>query len=114
MGQKDLQQSSQNITKHWKTSQIQENGRIAVANQPQTSWLIGNKGLRFGKGGVPADGMGLGGAAGVRWHKASHIIEKMGGMFFTVTVNGKAVSGIQVLRPGDAIVVGKSAFVYTV
>lgn len=108
------QLSAEDLEKVRRSMRVQENGRIAVANQPQTSWLIGNKGLRFGKGGVPADGMGLGGAAGVRWHKESHIIEKMGGMFFTVTVNGKAVSGIQVLRPGDAIVVGKSAFVYTV
>jgi hypothetical protein len=91
----------------------EEGGRIALASEPQTSWLIGNKGLRFGKGGVPATGMGLGGSAAVKWNGKAHVVEKLGGLFFTLRVNGRDVSGQCVLQAGDAIIVGKTSFVYT-
>lgn len=93
---------------------MEENGKIALADQPQTSWLIGKAGLRFGGGGVPAAGMGLGGSAGVKWTGKCHVIEKLGGLFFTLTVNGKEVKGSCVLKPGDTIMVGKTAFSYLV
>ena len=93
---------------------LEETGRIALASEPQTSWLIGNKGLRFGKGGVPAAGMGLGGAATVKWSGEAHVVEKLGGIFFTLRVNGRDVSELCVLEIGDSIIVGKTSFVYTV
>ena len=97
-----------------KMVKVQESGRICVAGQPQTSWLIPKSGIRFGKGGVPADGMGFGGSAAVKWNGKAHQIEKLGGLFFTLTVNGEDVSGARVLKPGDVIMVGKSAFSYAV
>ncbi len=107
------QLSQEDLTNVKRMMRMEEQGRIALASEPQTSWLIGKSGLRFGKGGVPAAGMGLGGSAAVRWTGKCHVVEKLGGLFFSVTVNGAAVSGARVLSPGDAIVVGKTAFVYT-
>ncbi len=91
----------------------QEHARIALANEPQTSWSIGNHGLRFGKGGVPASGMGLGGSARIEREGAALFIEKLGGLFFKITVNGEPVTERRSLQSGDAIVVGKTAFIYT-
>jgi hypothetical protein len=91
-----------------------ENARIEVVNQPQDSWLVGKKGLHFGKGGVPADGMGIGGAAYIRWSGKSHFVEKLGGLFLAVAVNGKRIKKATMLSPGDLVVVGKTAFRYRV
>ena len=106
--------SADDLEKVRRMMRLEESGRVALASEPQTSWLIGNKGLRFGKGGVPASGMGLGGSAAVKWNGKAHMVHKLGGLFFTLTVNGRDVSESCVLQIGDAIVVGKTAFVYTV
>jgi hypothetical protein len=57
--------------------------------------------------------MGLGGSAAVKWNGKAHVVEKLGGLFFTLRVNGRDVSGQCVLQAGDAIIVGTTSFVYT-
>ena len=94
-------------------AQLQELGRI-VAVVGGGEWLIGGNGLLFGKGGIKIDGAGIGGAVRVVWNGKSHEVEKLGGLFFTVTVNGEAIKGSVVLEPGDSLGFGKSQFVYQV
>ena len=93
---------------------IAENGRIEVVNQPQDSWLIGKETLNFGKGGVPASGMGIGGSARIEWNGKVHTIMKHSGVFLSVKLNGIEVKKPTPLTNGDLLVVGKTAFRYRV
>ena len=95
-----------------KLAHLEESGRLV---DPHTgdSWRIGKNGIRFGKGGVAIEGAGIGGTAMLKWNGAAHEIEKTGGMFFVLKVNGTEVKK-RALSPGDQVCVGKSEFVYEV
>jgi hypothetical protein len=94
-------------------ARIKELGRI-VAVVGSGEWEIGNGGLVFGKGGIEISGSGIGGAVRVSWNGKAHELQRLGGLFFTVTVNDAIVKGKLVLSPGDSLQLGKSQFIYQV
>ena len=77
-------------------------------------WKLGTDELRFGKGGNPLDGAGIGGSVLIQWSGSGHVLTRCGGLFFTVTVNGTKVSDSRALQPGDTLVMGRTEFTYTV
>ena len=85
-----------------------------VQSDTGDSWRIGDEGLNFGKGGIAIEGAGFGGSAVLRWAGNAHVIHREGGLFFNLTVNGTKVTEPKSLQPGDQLVVGKTAFTYTV
>jgi len=95
-----------------KLAHLEESGRI-VAPQTGDVWRVGKDGLDFGKGGIEIVGKGFGGSARVQWNGSAHKIEKLGGMFFTVKVNGIEIQTCE-LSPGDQIMIGKSEYIYEV
>ena len=96
-------------------NQIQrETGAVVVHRGTGTSHAIGADGMDFGKGGIPIDGAGFGGAARVAWNGSAHTIQKTRGVLFSVTVNGHKVDDARALEPGDVITLGKSHFTYQV
>jgi len=92
-------------------ARIKQTARL-VATETGDTYKIGEGGLRFGKHGLTISGGGLGGSARIDWEGAAHVIEKMGGVFFSVTVNGSKIVEPTNLEVGDQIVIGKSAFRY--
>ena len=94
-------------------ARLKENGKVIQVDTGD-SWKIGDQGLRFGKGGMQIEGGGLGGAATVVWSEKEHVLRREGGMFFSITVNGTKVVDSKSLQPGDQLVLGKTAFQYTV
>ena len=96
-------------------NQIQrETGAAVVHRGTGTAHPIGTGGVDFGKGGIPIDGAGFGGAARIAWNGSAHTIEKTGGVLFSVAVNGRKVTEARTLEPGDVIELGKSHFTYQV
>ena len=96
-------------------NQIQrETGAAVVHRGTGTAHPIGTGGVDFGKGGIPIDGAGFGGAARIAWNGSAHTIEKTGGVLFSVAVNGRKVTDTRTLEPGDVIELGKSHFTYQV
>ena len=95
-----------------KLAHLEESGRLVDAETGDT-WRIGKKGLLFGKGAIEIQGAGIGGTAVLKWNGAAHEVEKTGGMFFTLKVNGTEVKK-RALSPGDQLTVGKSEFRYEV
>ena len=91
---------------------LEEAGRL-IDTLTGDTWRIGQKELLFGKGGLEIQGAGVGGTAKLRWNGSAHEIEKTGGLFFKVKVNGTEVKS-SALSPGDLISVGKSEFKYEV
>lgn len=77
-------------------------------------WRLGTDELRFGKGGNPLDGAGIGGSVLIQWTGSEHTLIRCGGLFFTVTVNGTKITDSKVLQPGDTLVMGRTEFTYTV
>jgi hypothetical protein len=95
-----------------KLAHLEESGRIVDPNTGD-AWRIDKNGLNFGKGGMEISGGGIGGAASVRWNGSAHEIEKIGGMFFAVKINGTEVTK-RALKPGDQVLIGKSQYTYEV
>jgi len=94
-------------------ARLKDNAKVVRSNTGD-SWRIGDDGLTFGKGGIPIEGAGFGGTAILKWGGSEHVLCRQGGLFFTVTVNGTKVSEQKPVQPGDQLVVGKTAFTYTV
>jgi len=95
-----------------KLAHLEESGRLVDPATGDT-WRIGKHGLKFGKGGLSVQGAGIGGAAGLKWNGSAHELEKTGGLFFTVKVNGMEIDK-RALAPGDQVLLGKSEFRYEV
>ena len=94
-------------------ARIKENAKVVQADTGD-SWKVGEARLLFGKNGLEIQGGGLGGAAMVRWNGDAYEIAHLGGLFFSITVNGTKVSETRALFPGDKITIGKSVFTYEV
>ena len=94
-------------------ARVLERGRI-VAIVGAGEWIIGKNGVLFGKGGIDISGAGIGGSVRVVWNGKGHEVEKLGGLFFTVTVNDKPIKESVVLQANDSLCFGKSQFVYQV
>ena len=94
-------------------ARLKENGKLVQADTGDT-WTIGEDGLVLGKGGVDIRGAGLGGSVCVEWTGTEHVLIRKGGIFFTVSVNGTKVNDSKALQPGDQLVLGKTAFSYSV
>ena len=94
-------------------ARVKENAKV-VHSDTGDSWKIGNAGLQFGKGGLEIKGGGLGGSAMIRWNGEAYELVLLGGLFFTIAVNGTKVDEKRALAPGDALVIGKSAFSFEV
>lgn len=93
--------------------QIQtEGGATVVHTTTGASHTISDGTLHFGKGGIPIEGGGFGGTAQIRWNGSVHVVEKTGGLMFTVSVNGTKLSQPLPLQSGDSIEFGKSRFTY--
>jgi pSer/pThr/pTyr-binding forkhead associated (FHA) protein len=90
---------------------IQDHGRL-VCDSSGEEHTIGDTGLLFGKGGIPISGSGIGGSARVEWDGSAHMIEKIGGLLFSITVNGRKVEVGTSLSSGDAVIIGKTRFTY--
>ena len=96
-------------------NQIQAEGGATVVNATTgSSYTISDGTLQFGKGGIPIDGSGFGGTARIRWNGSAHVVEKTGGVLFSVSVNGAKLSQPLPLQSGDAIDFGKSRFTYEI
>jgi len=104
--------SKDDLDKVRKLAHLEESGRIIDPNTGD-SWRIGKNGLVFGKDGMDIAGAGFGGSARVKWNGSAHEVEKLGGFFFSVKVNGTAVQ-TRALAPGDHVVIGKSEYTYEV
>ncbi len=94
-------------------TRVKENGKVVLVSG-RDSWKVGDGSLRFGKGGIGIEGTGIGGAAAFRWNGEAHEVVVEGGMFFTVSVNGKKVETRAALEPGDRVVLGKTVLTYEV
>jgi len=90
---------------------VQDHGRL-VTDSGGEEHAIGNNGLVFGKGGIAVSGSGIGGSARIEWDGSAHVIEKTGGLLFSITVNGRKVGSTMALSPGDAVIIGKTPFTY--
>jgi hypothetical protein len=101
------QLSPEELVEMRKQIRLVEHGRIELLHEPQNSWLIGSKGLRFGTGGVPAKGMGIGGSVEIQWTGKVHEVQKTGGIFLSVKLNGKELKKATPISTGDLLVVGK-------
>lgn len=108
------QLSPEELVQMRKQIRLVEHGRIELLNEPQNSWLLGSKGLHFGKAGIPAAGMGFGGSVVIQWTGKVHEVQKKGGLFLSVKLNGKELNKATPLSTGDLLVVGKTAFRYCV
>ena len=104
--------SREQLDKIRKLAHLEESGRL-ISPTTGDAWRIGKKGVLFGKGGLEVEGAGIGGSAVLKWNGSAHEIEKTGGLFFAVKVNGTEVKQ-RVLSPGDEVTVGKSVFKYEV
>ncbi len=104
--------SREQLDKIRKLAHLEESGRL-ISSATGDAWRIGKKGVLFGKGGLEVEGAGIGGSAVLKWNGSAHEIEKVGGLFFSVKVNGTDVKQ-RVLSPGDEVTVGKSVFKYEV
>lgn len=94
-------------------ARVKENAKV-VHVETGDSWKIGNAGLKFGKGGMDIQGGGLGGSAMIRWNGDAYELAHLGGLFFTISVNGTKVEDQRVLAAGDVLKIGKSEFSYEV
>jgi len=105
--------SKQQLDQVRRLARLQENAKFVLLSTTD-SWKVGKTGLMFGKGGIEIDGAGIGGAAKVTWNGEAHQIQKLGGLFFNLTVNGHKIETQINLSPGDQVVIGKSRFSYQV
>lgn len=94
-------------------ARLKENAKVVQVDTGD-SWKIGNGGLKFGKGGIAIQGGGLGGTAAIQWNGDAYEISLLGGLFFSISVNGTKVDDQRELVPGDLLKIGKSEFTYEV
>jgi pSer/pThr/pTyr-binding forkhead associated (FHA) protein len=93
-------------------ARLAQDAQICTVGLDEMEYSPGEAGISFGgKKGIPVKGMGIGAKVRIAWNGRSHVLVKDGGMMTRVEVNGNKIKS-HVLKVGDEITVGKSAFVY--